>query len=75
MSVHLPVVKAKDLLRYLCNRRGFVIERIRGSHHQLRHPLTGQRVTIPVHHEEIKRGTLREIMASLGLSREDLQDV
>ena len=73
MSTHLPVVKAKDLIRYLCNRRGFVIERVRGSHHQLRHPLSGQRVTIPLHREELRRGTLREIMAAVGLERAELQ--
>ena len=75
MSPHLPVVKAKDLISYLCNRRGFVVERIRGSHYQLRHPATGRRLTVPMHREAIRRGTLREIMAAASLSPDDLRGV
>ncbi len=75
MTERLPAIKAKDLIRYLCNQKGFVIERIRGSHYQLRHPATSRRVTIPMHRDEIKHGTLHEIMASTGLSAEELHDV
>ena len=75
MSGRLPSIKAKDLIRYLCNQKGFVIERIRGSHHQMRHPITGQRVTIPLHREELRRGTLHEIMLAAGITIDELREV
>jgi len=75
MSDKLPVLKAKGLIKYLCNKRGFCIDRISGSHYQLRHPITGQRVTIPLHREELRRGTLKEIMAAVGLSREEILSI
>ena len=73
MSEHLPAIKAKDLIRYLCNQKGFSVERIRGSHYQLRHPISGRRVTVPLHHDELRRGTLHEIMLSTGLTADDLR--
>jgi predicted RNA binding protein YcfA (HicA-like mRNA interferase family) len=75
MAAKLPVVKAKDLIKFLCNRRGFSVERISGSHYQLYNPRTGQRATIPYHRTDIRRGTLKEIMGAVGLSREELAEV
>ncbi|PIT84703.1 hypothetical protein COU37_02145 [Candidatus Micrarchaeota archaeon CG10_big_fil_rev_8_21_14_0_10_45_29] len=69
----LPCIKAKKLVKYLCNEKGFCIDRISGSHYQLKHNATGQRVTIPVHRKELRRGTLKEIMAAVGLRREELE--
>ncbi|HPG33440.1 MAG TPA: type II toxin-antitoxin system HicA family toxin [Lentimicrobium sp.] len=61
----LPVISGKDFIRFLLPL-GFVVVRINGSHHRLKHP-DGRVTTIPVHkNESIPKGLLRKII------REDL---
>jgi len=62
----LPVISGKAFLKFL-QKIGFVIVRINGSHHRLKHP-DGRVTTIPVHkNQDIPKGLLRKII------REDLQ--
>jgi len=62
----LPVISGKDLIHFL-QSLGFVVIRIKGSHHRLRHP-DGRVTTIPVHkNEDLPKGLLRKII------REDLE--
>lgn len=61
----LLVISGKDFIRFLLSP-GFVVVRINGSHHRLKHP-DGRVTTIPVHKSEsIPKGLLRKII------REDL---
>ena len=61
----LPVISGKAFLKLL-QVMGFVVIRINGSHHRLKHP-DGRVTTIPVHkNQELPKGLLREII------REDL---
>ena len=42
----------------LLEERGWVLDRIKGSHHVYRHPKTGRSVTVPVHgNADLKPGT------------------
>lgn len=51
----------------ILEREGFVVHRIRGSHHLMKHP-DGRTTTIPVHkNEDLPPGLLRKIV------REDLK--
>jgi predicted RNA binding protein YcfA (HicA-like mRNA interferase family) len=43
----LPVISGKSLLKFL-QAIGFVVIRIHGSHHRLKHP-DGRITTVPVH--------------------------
>lgn len=57
----LPVISGKDLIRLL-QSIGFIVVRINGSHHRLKHP-DGRVTTIPVHkNEDIPKGLLRKII-------------
>jgi predicted RNA binding protein YcfA (HicA-like mRNA interferase family) len=61
MSDKLPVISGKDLVSLL-EKNGFVITRIKGSHHRMKHP-DGRITTIPIHkNEAISKGLLRKII-------------
>lgn len=66
MSTKQPVISGKDLLKLL-EQIEFVVVRINGSHHRMRHS-DGRVTTVPVHkNEDIPKGLLRKIV------REDLK--
>jgi len=50
-------------------KKGFVVSRQKGSHVVLKSQ-DGRRVTVPLH-EELDRGTLLEILAEAGISKEE----
>lgn len=59
----------------MLTRAGFVVVRVRGSHHFLRHA-DGRRTTVPVHvGESIGPGLLSKILRDVQLSRTDLQQL
>ena len=65
MSDKLPVLTGKELIKLL-EKWGFVVTRIKGSHHRMRHS-DGRITTIPLHkNDPISKGLLRKII------REDL---
>lgn len=65
-------VKGKDLVAAL-GRAGFVVARIKGSHHFLRHP-DGRVTVVPVHAgETIGPGLLSRILRDAKLDRNALQ--
>jgi predicted RNA binding protein YcfA (HicA-like mRNA interferase family) len=57
-SVH---VKARDLMRLL-EEQGWELDRIRGSHHQFKHPQATRTLTVPVHGKEIPEQLARLIL-------------
>jgi predicted RNA binding protein YcfA (HicA-like mRNA interferase family) len=66
MSEKLPVISGKDFIKIL-EKAGFIVIRINGSHHRMKHP-DGRITTIPVHkNEALPKGLLRKIL------REDLE--
>ncbi|MCS7368000.1 MAG: type II toxin-antitoxin system HicA family toxin [archaeon YNP-WB-062] len=64
----LPVVSGREVIKYL-TKKGFVVSRQKGSHVVLKSQ-DGRRVTVPLH-EELDRGTLLEILAEAGISKEE----
>ena len=74
VSEKLPAVNPRQLIRVL-ERRGWQLERVRGSHHVLVHPDERRAVTVPVHNRELKAGTLAAILRSAGISRDELRDL
>lgn len=64
----LPVISGKELIKALL-KQGYYIRGQEGSHVHLRHP-TKPAVTVP-NHPEISRGTLKEILKQLGMTREE----
>ena len=60
------VLSGKDFVRLL-EKMGFVVVRINGSHHRMKHP-DGRVTTVPVHkNDNLPKGLIRKII------REDLE--
>ena len=74
MSDKLPAVRPDQLIKVL-QKKGWQLERIRGSHHIMKNPEMRRVVPIPMHSKELKTGTLVAIMRSAEISREDLKDL
>lgn len=65
-------ISGKRLCRLL-EIRGWTLQRIRGSHHIYTHPDYTAILTIPVHgNEDLKRGTLNQLLKSAQLTEQDL---
>ncbi|MEK7225240.1 MAG: type II toxin-antitoxin system HicA family toxin [Bacteroidota bacterium] len=75
MSEHLPVISGKDFIKVL-QKLGFVLLRINGSHHRLKHP-DGRITTVPVHkNDPLPKGLLRKIIREdLKMEPEQLRDL
>ena len=71
----LPVISGKELIRLL-EKLGFVVIRINGSHHRMKHP-DGRITTIPVHkNEPLPKGLLRKILREdIKITPEELKDL
>jgi predicted RNA binding protein YcfA (HicA-like mRNA interferase family) len=68
MNDRLPALTAKEVLRAL-QRAGFIVTRTSGSHCRLIHNADPHRaVTIPMHAGDLRRGTLRSIVAQAGFT-------
>ena len=68
---NFPSLTGVEVVRGL-RKHGFVVVRIKGSHHFLRHP-DGRCTTIPVHRgETIGRGLLAQVLRDCELSRDDI---
>lgn len=68
-----PSVTGKDLLLAL-KKAGFLLVRVKGSHHFVQHADDGRATVIPVHAgETIGPGLISKILRDCELSREQLQ--
>jgi predicted RNA binding protein YcfA (HicA-like mRNA interferase family) len=62
----LPVISGKAFLKFL-EALGFIVVRVNGSHHRLKHP-DSRVTTVPVHkNQDLPKGLLRKII------RDDLE--
>ncbi|MDP3772494.1 MAG: type II toxin-antitoxin system HicA family toxin [bacterium] len=57
----------------LLEHYGFVLKRVRGSHHIFQHPVLKHRVIVPLHHKDIPKGTLHAILKQAGLEQDNLK--
>lgn len=70
----LPVVTARQILRAL-QRAGFSFSRQSASSHAIyRHP-DGRFANIPMHAGDLKPGTLKSILATTGLTVDELREL
>lgn len=74
MSRRLPPVKPFALIAAL-ERAGWVVHRVKGSHHVLKHPDQAGRPVVPVHRRELAPGTLGNILRQAALTREELEQL
>ena len=74
MPDSLPAVPGAKVVRAL-ERAGFTVARISGSHHVMRHP-DGRTVVVPVHAgRDMPKGTLRNILAIVGMTAEKFRQL
>jgi predicted RNA binding protein YcfA (HicA-like mRNA interferase family) len=70
----LPVLSPEKLAKAL-EKKGFELDRIRGSHNAYCHSDLDITVIIPFHKKEVGKGLLIEIMKQAGITREELLDL
>jgi predicted RNA binding protein YcfA (HicA-like mRNA interferase family) len=71
MPNKLPRITGEDALRAF-GKCGYAVDRIRGSHHILRHPDKSVRLSIPVHKGKILGlGLLKSLILDAGLTIEE----
>jgi predicted RNA binding protein YcfA (HicA-like mRNA interferase family) len=70
----IPSVSGAKVVKAL-ERAGFIVVRISGSHHVLRHA-DGRTVAVPVHAgRDMPKGTLRNILGIVGMSPDELRQL
>ncbi len=68
-----PAVTGKALITAL-KRAGFLVQRVKGSHHFLRHP-DGRTTVVPVHSgESLGPGLLAKILRDAEQTRDELEE-
>ena len=71
---YLPHPRGRELIRAL-QRAGFIVIRIRGSHHYLRHP-DGRNTLVPLHAgDSLRNGMIKSILKQCEMSVEELKDL
>lgn len=60
-------MKSSELIALL-QSHGWVLRRVKGSHHQFKHPDFMQVITVPHPKKDLKPGTLRQILKDAGLT-------
>ncbi len=67
----LPSLTPQKIIKIL-ERKGFVLDRVKGSHHIYYNSETKKRVIIPLHKRDLPKGTLLEILKQADISKEEL---
>ena len=67
----LPSLSPQKIIRIL-EQNGFILDRVKGSHHIFYHPKTKRRVVVPLHKKDLPKGTLLEILKQAGISKDTL---
>jgi predicted RNA binding protein YcfA (HicA-like mRNA interferase family) len=70
----LPSLTPQKIITVL-EKKGFVLDRIKGSHHIYYHLETKKRAVVPLHKRDLPKGTLLEIIKQAGISKEELRDL
>jgi predicted RNA binding protein YcfA (HicA-like mRNA interferase family) len=67
----LPTLTPRQIARVL-EKKGFILDRTKGSHQIYYHPETNKRAIVLFHKKDLPRGTLHAILKQAGISREEL---
>ncbi len=66
-----PSLTPKDIARIL-KQKGFILDRVRGSHQIWLHPVSRKRAVVPMHNKDIPTGTMYSILKQAGIEKDDL---
>jgi predicted RNA binding protein YcfA (HicA-like mRNA interferase family) len=56
-------------------KKGFVLDRVKGSHHIYLHPETKRRAVVPYHKGELAIGTALSILKQAGIAKDEILDL
>ena len=68
----LPSLTSQKVIKIL-ERKGFVLDRAKGSHRVYYHSESKRRIIISYHRKDLPKGTLMEILKQAGISKEELK--
>ena len=71
MPPKLPSLTPRKVVNILTSK-GFVLDRVRGSHHIYRNPDTKSIAVVPFHKKDLPKGTLLEILRQAGINRDEI---
>ena len=58
----------------ILEKKGYVLDRSKGSHRIYYHPVTKRRVVVPFHKKDLPKGTLLQILRDAGIEREEIEE-
>jgi predicted RNA binding protein YcfA (HicA-like mRNA interferase family) len=66
-----PSYTAKEIVKLLY-QKGFVLDRVKGSHHIYRLPDGSKRVVVPMHNRDLPKGTFHSILKQAGIDKTEI---
>jgi predicted RNA binding protein YcfA (HicA-like mRNA interferase family) len=66
-----PSFTPKGIIKLL-EANGFVLHRVRGSHHIYKLPDGSKRVVVPLHNRDLAKGTFYSILKQAGIDRKNI---
>jgi predicted RNA binding protein YcfA (HicA-like mRNA interferase family) len=66
-----PALTPKELIKLL-EQRGFILDRVKGSHHIYLNAEKKLRIVVPMHNKDIPTGTLHAILKQAGINKNEL---
>lgn len=69
----IPPLTSQQVIKIL-EKKGFVLDRSKGSHRIYIHPESRRRAVVPFHRKDLPQGTLRDILKQAGIEPEELQN-
>jgi len=67
---HTPSFTPKELARIL-EKNGFVLKRVKGSHHYFVNIQTKKIAVVPMHQKDLPKGTLLAILKQAGIDKNE----
>jgi predicted RNA binding protein YcfA (HicA-like mRNA interferase family) len=71
MSSKTPSLTPKEIISLL-EKKGFILDRSRGSHQIFILPDGSKRVVVPLHKKDLPKGTLHSILKQAGIDKTEL---
>jgi len=68
----IPSLSPEKLIKIL-EKKGFILDRTKGSHRIYYHPVLKRRVVVPFHKKDLPKGTLYEILKQAGITKKEVE--
>ena len=68
----IPSFTPQGIIKIL-KKRGFLLDRVKGSHHIYYHDQSKRRVIVPLHKRDLPKGTFYEILKQAGIDKKELK--